>query len=85
MVDQELHEREELLLRLLGLEVDLLRELGEGVLAFQDEIVGVVRCVNGGDGVQDGGCQLLRVGLQKNTLEDLERRDIADSGPYAEK
>ena len=57
MVDEELDELEEFLLHASRLRGNLLRGLAERVLVLEEEVVGVVPVVDGGDGVQDGSTQ----------------------------
>ena len=57
MVDEELDELKEFLLHASRLCSDLLCGLAERVLVLEQEVVGVVPVVDGGDGVQDGSTQ----------------------------
>lgn len=64
-------------LNFLRLVVYLLGELRQRVLALQDEVVGVVRVVNGGDGVQYRAAQHRTVALDEHRLQDEESVDVS--------
>lgn len=50
-------------LYIIGFGVDFLRELGQGVLWFQDEVVGIVLVVDTTDDVQNDCAQHAGTGL----------------------
>ena len=58
----------------------LLGELGDGVLALEDEVVGPVGVVDAGDGVQNDAAEGAGCGPQEHRLQDLEGVHVPHTG-----